>query len=45
MYFSFKFIKPVAEDITYPIVNIINPSIDKETFPDSWKVARVCPVP
>ena len=39
-----KFIKSVAEDITSPIVNIINSSIDKEIFPDSWKVARVCPV-
>ena len=27
------------------IINIINSSIDKEIFPDSWKVARTCPVP
>ena len=40
-----KFIKPVAEKITSPIVKIINSSIDKEIFPDSWKVARVCPLP
>ena len=40
-----KFIKPVAEDVTSPIVNIINSSMDKGIFPDSWKVARVCPVP
>ena len=40
-----KVIKPVAEDITSPIVNIINSSINKEIFPDNWKVARVCPVP
>ena len=40
-----KLIKPVAEDITSPIVNIINSSISKETFPNSWKVARVCSVP
>ena len=39
------FIKPAAENITSPIVNIINSSIDKEIFPDSWKVGRVCPVP
>ena len=38
-----KFITPVAE-VTSPIVNIINSSIDKEIFPDSWKVARACPV-
>ena len=40
-----KFNKPVVQDITSPIVNIINSSIDKENFPDSWKVARVCTVP
>ena len=40
-----KLIRPVAEDITSPIVNIISSSIDKEIFPDSWKVARVCPFP
>ena len=40
-----KFIKPVAEDITSPTVNIINSSIAKEIFPDSWKVASVYPVP
>ena len=40
-----KFLKPVAEEITSPVVHIINSSIDKEIFPDSWKVARVCPVP
>ena len=40
-----KLIKPVAEEITSPIVNIINSSFDKEIFPDSWKVAGVCPVP
>ena len=36
---------PVAEDITSPIVNVINSSIDKEIFPGSWKVVRVCHVP
>ena len=40
-----KFLKPVVEEIASPIVHIINSSIDKEIFPDSWKVARVCPVP
>ena len=40
-----KFLKPVAEEIASPIVHIINSSIDKEIFPDSWKVTRACPVP
>ena len=38
-------IEPVAEDITSPVVNIINSSIDKEIFPDIWRVTRVCRVP
>ena len=40
-----KFIKPVVDEITSPVVHIINSSIDKELFPDNWKIARVCPVP
>ena len=40
-----KFVKPVVDEITSPIVHIINTSIDKEIFPDSRKVARVCPIP
>ena len=39
-----KFLKPVLEQITSTIVLIINTSIDKEIFPDSWKVVRVCPI-
>ena len=31
--------------ITSPIIQIINTSIDKEIFLDSWKLARVCPIP
>ena len=40
-----KFINPVSEEITSPIVNIINSSINKKIFSDSWKVARVCLIP
>ena len=40
-----KFLKPVVDQIASPIVHIINTSIDKEIFPDSWKVLRVCPIP
>lgn len=40
-----KFLKPVADNITSPIVHIINNSIDQQIFPDSWKTARVCPIP
>ena len=37
--------KPVVDDITSPMVNIINNCIDKNVFPTAWKVARVCPIP
>ena len=40
-----KFLKSVVDQITSPIVNIINTSIDKEIFSDSWKVARAYPTP
>ena len=40
-----NFLKPAAEEIASQIAHMINSSIDKEIFPDSWKVARVCPVP
>ena len=40
-----RFIKPVADYITSPLVHIINNCIEKGIFPDTWKVARVCPIP
>ena len=40
-----KFLKPVVDQITSPIVHIINTSINREIFPYTWKVARVCPIP
>ena len=40
-----KFLKHVVDQITSRIVHIINTSIEKELFPDSWNVARVCPIP
>ena len=40
-----KFLKRVVEQITLRIVHIINTSTEQELFPDSWNVARVCPIP
>ena len=40
-----KFLKPVVDKITSPIVHIINNSIDKQIFADNWKIARACPIP
>ena len=35
----------MVDQITSPIIHIINTSIDKDIFPDFWKVARVYLVP
>ena len=40
-----KFLKPVVDQITSPIVHLINTFVDKEIFPDSWKVVHICPTP
>ena len=40
-----KFLKHVVDQITSRIVHIINTSIEKELFPDSWNVAHLCPIP
>ena len=37
--------KPVVDDVTSPLVHIINTCIDNRVFPTTWKIARVCPVP
>ena len=39
-----KFLKPNVDQIASSIVHIITTSIDKENFPDSWQVARVCSI-
>ena len=40
-----RYIEPVVDHITSPMVNIISNCIDKSVFPTAWKVARVCPIP
>ena len=40
-----RFIKPVSDHLISPLVHIINNSIDKKFFPNSWKIARVWPIP
>ena len=40
-----NFLNPVVDQIISLIVHIINTSIDKEVFPDSWEVTRVCLIP
>ena len=40
-----RFLKPITEYITSPLVHIINNCIDQKCFPKQWKIARVCPIP
>ena len=42
---SIRYIKSVVDDITSPMVNIINNCIDKNVFSTAWKVLRVCSIP
>ena len=39
-----RFIKSVSNHLISPLVHIINNSIDKKFFPNSWKIARVCQI-
>ena len=40
-----KFLKFVADDISLPLTNIINNSIQINVFPAHWKIGRICPIP
>ena len=40
-----RYLKPVVDDVTSPLVHIINTCINNSVFPQTWKIARVCPVP
>ena len=39
------YLKPVVDDVTSPLIHIINTCIDNRVFPSTRKIARVCPVP
>lgn len=40
-----KFVKCGADFIASPLTHIINKCIEMSTFPDEWKVSRICPIP
>ena len=40
-----KYVKLAAEWITSPLAHIINHCIANNSFPKSWKLARVSPIP
>ena len=40
-----RYSKPVADDVTSPLVHVINTCIDNSVFPSTWEIARVWPVP
>ena len=39
-----RFIKPVSDHLIWPLVHIINNSINKKIIPNSWNIARVCSI-
>ena len=42
---AIRYLKPAVDDVTSPLVHIINTCIDNKVFPSTWKIVRVCPVP
>ena len=42
---SATFIKPVSEFLVSPITFVINNFIERNQFPDIWKLARISPIP
>ena len=40
-----QYLKPVVDDVTLPLVYIINTCIDIRVFTLTWEIARVCPAP
>ena len=40
----FRFVKPIIEYICSPLTHIINSHIAANSFPRSWKIARVVPI-
>ena len=39
-----KFLKLEADDISLPLTNIMNNSIQMNVFPAQWKIGRICPI-
>ena len=40
-----KYLKPVAKSIAGPLTHILNSFIAQSLFPNTWKVARITPIP
>ena len=40
-----KVLNYVADDISLPLINTINNSIQMNVFPAQWKIGRICPIP
>ena len=40
-----RYLKPVVDDVTSPLVHIINICINKRVFQSTWKIARLCLLP
>ena len=42
---SNQIIRELAIELSYPLCSLFNQSLQTGTFPDSWKLSNVCPIP
>ena len=40
-----KYVKEISAYLASPLTHIINTCISTSSFPDQWKISRVCPIP
>ena len=42
---SNRILRELATELSYPPCSLFNQSLQTGTFPDSWKISNVCPIP
>ena len=40
-----QILRELATELSYPFCSLFNQSLQMGTFPDSWKLSNVCPMP
>ena len=40
-----QILRELATELSYPLCSLFNQSLQMGTFPDSWKLSNVCPMP
>ena len=40
-----RILRELATELSYPVCSLFNQSLQTETFPDSWKLSNMCPIP